>query len=89
MHIMTDELDLLVVLSILGAVEVSQLAGPILPHEHTLMDFTREQYLLPVGWTGSLMPLSMENLGKIKRYPQAVHYIICSTYISNELMNHM
>ena len=29
---MTDELDLLIVLSVLGAVKVSQLAGPILPH---------------------------------------------------------
>ena len=54
---------------VLDPVEASQLAGPILPHEHILVDFTSGVVPPPPGqeWLSDAA-LSMQNLGKIRRY---------------------
>ncbi len=55
----------------LGPVPPSEL-GVVLPHEHILVDFSKglvPHPLLPDGRDVAALPLAMENMGIVRRYP--------------------
>ena len=78
---------------VLGSVEVAQLTGPILPHEHILVDFSRGMVAPPAGleWLVEAR-LTMANLGKIRRYPWAAteepRLMPCRTQSEREACNY-